>query len=617
MKANDKALKAQALTQPLYFQCRHQALALALACTTDVKAAYAQSRDAFVRAGERALRKPQRDLEVLRDLYAKARPPKAVSTQELMEAAPGLLQLNRQQRAAWALCRVSGLSQQDAQWVLRLSEQAVAEAISEADAQLDQHHVESYGRLLDSMQNKREIWGEVGFSLTQHYRLSRYVRTAVVSLLLLVIGVFLIREGRLAVKVLGFPGSRQPDVIAQGYEEPDFYKRFAPLPGIEAPRVEQRLWERLQPLDESQQLRVAFRFYDPALMADIKEGDRNLLQLYEALYQQGASWGRVHTLMARAIEQYYRNYDRPFMVKDRTADFQSDFASLYDSALHVAQGSGFMQTLSAQPEVFADEASFNDYLISPRFRGELPEVARLCYAYSVVRQAQLKHETIDAQSQEVYETLIFAFHNPIGLGGKLAPASFSYTQADTDAFFPVRQRLGEHLYEQTLRRVKSLLPQAQVTSDILEGSESSLFSATLTKAEILRLARGDARFSFIGIAPPYAQGYLPGLEHGLADAISQDKERVYEVYLVDREYVLYSINYAAPLTLPQGFIDQLRVLVPSQDTLFEQLIGYTYQIRFAHPTQMPGWRILRDIYKNEALHYTLRQYKHFSLMDRY
>lgn len=616
MKANESALRAQALLQPLYFQCRRRALALALVIAMDADAAYALSRDAFIRAGQRVIRRPQRDLELLRELWRRAQPPRAPKSDQIEASAPGISGLSRADRAAWALCRAGGRSTEEARYVLNLGDQALAAALERADAVLPAGAAEGFGRLIDRLQNRREIWGEVAFSLEQHYRVSRRVRVVLVGALLAALGFFIVREGEMALRIVGFPGPGQEAVVARGYEEADFYKRFAPRPGVELPRVEQRLYEQLEGLAPDQRLRVAFRFYDPALMADVREQGLSLLDLYLNMYERGQDWGRVHTLLARGIERYYDGYERPFTVRERKADFQSPYGSIREAALAVARGSGFSATVAAHPEIFRDEAGFNAYLSGQRFRSALPEAAALCYAYVKVEDATRAGESVPPRFREYYETRIFAFDNPGGLDGKLSPAGFDFTREDTDAFFPVRERLGLQLYERTLRLVKTLLPDAQVTSDLLEGGESSLYSATLSKKDLLRLAQEDERFQFIGIAAPYAEGYLPGLEHGLAAALTLNKERVYEVYQIDGEYVLYSINYAAPLTLPRGFIEQFRSKVDVQDTLFEQQISYTYLMRFAHPRQLPGWQILRNSYRDPSLNYALQQYKHFSKMDR-
>jgi len=614
---SDRLKRATALTEPLYLRSRRAALALGFALMQDAKAAYEISRDAFVHLGRRAARKAPEAENLLSRVYQKAKPPRRKGEQQPEAPLSRLSGLQKQQRAAWALCRVCGLAPEAAGQALKLDGVQLKAALEAADQALDDTDAAAFSALLDRMENRREIWGEITFRLERHFRASRSVRTALLSGLAIVLCLLVLREGQLALRVLAFPGREQADVISRSYDDAAFYRRYPPRENAALPGIEKRLYDELLALPAGQKVRAAFLFYDARLMEGIREDGRNLLELYQELFDLGYDRGQVHALLARAIERYFSSYERPFQVRLRKADFVPQDASLYHSALAVAEGSGYSETVKRHPEIFGDEESLKAYFRTPAFQRELPDAKRLCYIYSAVREAELAGQQVEKELRERYEDLIFAFTNPNGLAGRLAPALFSYTKEETDAFFPVRARLGEALYGQTLALVNTLLPGAQVSSDILEGNESSLFSATLSREELFRLARDDRRFQFIGIAAPFLDSGLPGLEHGLADLIAKDKAERHEVYQIDREYLLYSVNYAAPLTLPAGFIAQLRETIPCRDTLFEQLIAYSYQMRFAHPRTLPGWRILRDSYRNEALQFSLRQYKNFSKMDRY
>lgn len=617
MITSDKAKKAQALIQEVYFQMRDRALALALACTLDKRQAYAQSRNTFVRAGKRALQKPQRETDVLGYLYRHAKPTVAQDAQLLDFLPAGFLKLSKLARAAWALSRVEGMAPDEVMKVLGASQSTLTSALSQADQLLDQAHADQFRQLIQKLQDKREIWGEVGFALEQHYRLGHQVRVSLASILLTLLLVFAVRETSLWIKILSFPGAVDASVIGQTYDDPDFYKKVPLLPSVDNPRISQHLAAQLAQMPDEQLLRVALRFYDAELMAGIRQDGENLLDIYVNLYQTGLDRGRVHTLISNAIQRYYGNYQRPFQVKDREEDFGSLYNSIYTCALDLASNSNYSKTVAAHPEIFASKESFSAYLAGKRFQQDLPQVISLLTCEAVVRDQIAGGKPMAANVREEYENLLFAFTNPLGLDGKVNPDPFSYTREETDAFFGKRENLGKELYAQTVKRLQQVLPQAQVTSDILEGNESSLFSATLSKQQILSLAKDDGRFVFLGITAHYAAGYPAGLEHGLAAAIQLDRSKVYDVYMLDEKYVLYSVNYAAPLTLPQGFMDQLRAEVASQDTMFEQKISFTYQMRFAHPQPLAGWRILRAVYLNENLRYTLKDYKYFSKMDKY
>ncbi len=617
MKTGDKAGKAQLLTQEVYFEQRFRALALALACTLDKEQAYAKTRDTFVRAAKRALLSPRRENDALRWLYRRAKPAGIYDAQQFGFLPAGFPKLSKLSRAAWALIRVGGISTDGGAKALGVSPDAFSQALRQADALLGEEHAASFRRFVQKMQDKREIWSEVGFELQQYYRTGHQVRMALAGILVTILLVFALREGSLWIRILRFPGETDKNVISQAYDDPACYKKLPLLPGAGNPRISSHLAAQLEQMPPDQLVRAAFLFYDAQLMEGIRQGGENLLDIYVAFYEKGLDRGRVHILIANAVQRYYGNYSRPFLVSERREDFASHYDSIYTCALDLAKGSSFQRTVDAHPEIFSSRESFDAYLAGARFRQELPQVTDLL-TYEMIAQSHMASgKPMSGNAREKYEGLLFSFTNPSGLGGKLNPDPFSYTREETDPFFSRREALGKELYAKTVLSLGQLLPKAQVTSDILEGNESSLFSATLSKQQVLDLVRDDGRFYFLGITAPYAPGYPAGLEHCLAAFIQSDRGKVYEVYRIDEEYVLYSVNYAAPLTLPQGFIDQLRTRVESRHTMFEQKISFAYQMRFAHPQPLAGWRILRAVYLNESLQYTLRDYKYFSKMDRY
>lgn len=617
MKTSDKAKKAHALTQKVYFHLRDYALALALTCTLDKRQAYAESRDAFVRAGKRAAQRPQRETDALNYLYRHAIQAGIFDSQQFDFLPADFPKLSKLSRAAWALTRAEGMAADEAMIVLGASQNTFSQALNQADQLLNQEHADSFRLLIQKMQDKHEVWSDVGFALEQYYRLGHRVRMAIAGILLTILLVFAVREVSLWIKVLRFPGEIDKTVISQTYGDPACYKKLPLLPRVDNPRISDHLTAQLAQMPDEQMVRVALLFYDAQLMAGIRQGGENLLDIYEEIYEKGLDRGRVHTLIANAIQRYYSSYKRPFRVKDRERNFVSHYDSIYACALDLAGSSNFRKTVNTHPEIFASRENFDAYLTGKRFRQDIPQVIGLL-TYEAIAQSHMESgKPLAAHAQEKYESLLFAFTNPSGLGGKLRPDPFSFTKEKTDTFFAKREILGKELYAQTVRLLEQLLPQAQVTSDILEGSESSLFSATMSKQQILSLVRDDVRFFFMGIAAPYAAGYPAGLEHCLAASIQLDRSKVYDVFLIDEEYVLYSVNYAAPLTLPQGFIDQLRSQVASRHTMFEQKISFIYHMRFAHPQPMAGWHILRAVYLNENLRYTLKDYKYFSKMDKY
>lgn len=592
------AAEREASLKNLYIEQRRAAYALAMAGSGLEEASYDAVKRGLIAAGKRIGRRRFDPNQLLKQLSKLKRAQTASAA-----LSPAFLQLDDTARRVWALKHGSSLDDQAASSILRLHEQEYQEALKRAEAALGPDEAADFNTLLDNMMSRREIWSEVSYELSRQLRLSRYLRIALSGLVACVLLFLLAREGWMGLKILQLSKAGSSHAISESYESPDFYKRFPESPSSELPRMNARLHDRLKALDDAQQLRVAFRFYDSSLFQRITEDGDSLMSLYTAMYDEGLKWGKLHRLMANAISLYYSNYERPFLPAQRSQDFKSNYASIYDAAKALSTGSEFRHTAEAFPDFFKDREGFESYLYSNYFMGGIvPGVYQLLSLEKALSPAL----------REDYERSVFAFTNPNGMMGKLDVDGFHFFKEPLARFFALREKLGKAGYQQLVARLKQLLPNSELSSDILEGNESSLFSATLSKQEILKLAKDDARFYFLGVAAPRETGYPARMEHGLTELAVKDLMKPRQVYQIDEEFLQHSINFAAPLRLPQGFIDELRQARACKDTQFEFFLRYDYHMRFAHPQQRTGYGLLRAIYGNPALQFASADFKSFT-----
>lgn len=592
-----RAPEREALLKKFYLERRLAAYALALSGTLLEEASYAEVKRAMVLAGKRIVRGRFSEVKLLRRL-ARLKP--GARTSDAL--SPAFKALDAEARRAWALKHGAQLMDEEARRMLSMEEGAHRDALARAEVALGQGEGEAFRALIAGMLARREIWSEVSYDLSRQLRATRYLRLALTSLAACLALLFLAREGWMGIRILRLKNAAPEAVISQSYDNPDFYKRFPTAAGEAGQGISPRLYEQLQPLPDGQLVRVAFRFYDSQLLRSIKQDDQSLMDLYVDMYDEGLRWGKLHRLMANAITLYYGNYERPFMPRERQKDFVSHYASIYDAALELARGTDFEGTMKAFPEFFDSPEGFESYLYSNYFLGGIvPGV------YYLLKTEQ----SLSEDTREEYERLIFAFTNPNGMNSQLELDSFHFFKQQSTRFYSLRESLGKAYYQQAVEQCRRLLPDALLTSDILEGSESSLFSATLSKERILALAEADPRFHFLGIAAPYSAASPDRLEHGLADLASRELFERRPVYQIDEVFQQYAINYAAPLRLPQGFIDELRQLRACKDTQFEWILKYDYHLRFAHPQQRSGYSLLRAVYGNPALQFSSADFKSF------
>lgn len=616
MSENASTSSAEESLQNLYYMTRYPALALALALTLDRDKAFDASEKAHILEGGR--REGKADLRTVLRRLLRVTPLIEEADDVCQPVLKRLAGLDREARIVWTLRRVCGFSTDETIRLLSKPSAAADVALTRAERLLKEQDANSFKQLVSEMLEKKELWSDITFGITQRKSLNRRIIRVFGLAVLAAVLFFLGREALFLARVLSLDAQAPEQTLYDRYDSELLYKRFPERPSADNPRVNQPLMERLNGVSDGQMLRVAFRFYDNALMRETRTDGQNLEELYTVLYNETLDRGRVNTLMANALNAYYANYRRPFRTEDRESDFQSVYESVYHAALDIARGSDFKQTSAQHPEIFKSRESFQAYLSSPDFINEAPYLYPLISLEMKMSSVRQENVTEPPRLRQEYEDALFAFTNPGGYGGKVSVNSFPFRAESLKSFFALREKLGKEFYALNVRQCGLALPEdASLSSDILEGSESSLFSATLTKKDILRLADQDARFFFLGVTPPKVPFFEGRIEAELALLSRAELLRRHEVYLINEEYLLYSINYAAPLKLPQGFIDEIRAKLNCEDTGFEMEVQYHYQMRYAHPQTRSGYGILRALLLNDKAQFVTRQYKYFSRMASY
>lgn len=598
--------------EAVYHQSRRLAICLSLASAGDEATAYALSTKAHAWALGRSARKARDVSAVLGRLYRSL--PRTVKDSAQFA---DLHRLDKEARSVYALLVAGGLEKEQVRSILGLNETRFEQARLQADQALDEAFTQAFTAEVDRMLMRKEIWSDVLFVAGRKQSTGRKLRLAFGALLAAFLLFALGREVMALVKITVQGMEPGPALLSSRYQEEDFYKRRLETMSLLEPRLAGSLLDSLQDLPEDQLVRVAFRYYDRQAMLGIREQGSNLEDLYVALFKKSQTQGQINTLVANAIIKYFDAYQRPFQVRQRTEDFKSRYDSIYQAALELSEGSGFARIVAEHQEIFGSKEQFDAYLYGRLFINQAPQIFFLLRAHYILDTAVQSGQPVDQSLREDYEDAIFAFTNPVGLNGRFNVAPYAFLPGENAAFFAIREHLGKQLYEANVASCLKALPEeAQANSDILEGSESSLFSASLTKKEILRLAKTDSRFEFLGLA--VSPGPLSSLrmESELYHQAREGLFKKHQVYRLDEEYRLYSINYAAPLALPRGFIRDLRSIIDCQDTQFEMEIQYNYHMRYAHPEERLGYSLLRKNMLSPDIAYTTSQYKSFYKMSR-
>lgn len=616
MKNNRKPLTDPIQLQELYYHSRFPALALALAVTLNTGEAYRNSKKAHIMEGSGSGKII--DLHsILRRVLKFSRFAESKG-KEIHPALENLQKLDKEARIVWVLKTVCEVSRSDISALLKKAPETVSASLVRAEKQLNENDASCMKNLVSELLSKKELWNDITFGITQRKSIGRKAFLATCIAFLATALILAGREALTLVRVLQLQARASESTLVERYDSETYYKRIPERPSNENPRINQALMERLNEMEDDQDLRAAFRFYDRNVMLETQIDGQNLEGLYTGMYEESVDKGRIATLAANALNAYYANYKRLFKVKERDADFLSKYGSIYDAAIDIAKGSGFEQTVTAHPEIFSNRDVFEQYLFSRQFIREVPHLYNLLNLEIQIAGFRETKPSNDPQLREAYEDALFAFFNPGGYGGKASVTAFPFESEQVKQFFSLRERLGKELYHLNVQQCSQVIPaDSALHSDILEGSESSLFSATFSKKELLLLAEHDDRFFFLGIAAPAAAFFDSHVEADLADRSLEGLLKKHDIYQINEDFLLYSLNYAAPLALPQGFIDDIRNKLDCEDTGFEMELQYTYQMRYAHPQTRTGYGILRALTLNQEVQFTSQDYKYFSKMAAY
>ncbi|MDO5022457.1 MAG: hypothetical protein Q4E07_03850, partial [Eubacteriales bacterium] len=508
---------------------------------------------------------------------------------------------DKKSRAAYVFKHILHLKDEDAADILSVSIEKYLHLAGETDPLFNARFCETIHTLLD----KKEIWHNIEYSLSRHFTIGRRFRNTLIATLSIFALIFASFELYYCIKIGRI--KKASEQIASVYlSDKDYYKNTAFLASSTLPNMDTKLFNALQTMEDDNLIRVAFRFYDPKIMLQSGLQGETLLSLYTDMYNTGFDRGLVHSLIAKGISQYYANYKTPFLPRFREEDFKSEYENYFISTLDFAKSHGFLELVEKHPNIFESKQSFDDYLKTKLALEEFKPINSLIrLEYDMQSEINLREE---------YETAIFSFFNSDYTQGNFSPKPFAYTNEELEVFEKKKRQLGDILCQNLFKACAEILKNQSLTQNIYGGDDISLFSADFTKKQLLDIAKSDPRFVFLGTDAPYSPTYPKNIENALTAEILKNKWTKQDIFIIDEKFDPMSVNYLAPLRLPMGFIEQFRSQTNAGNTLFEQITGYGYRIRYAHSKKMLGVFILRDIVKNDTQNYgyCLKKFKPFT-----
>lgn len=531
-------------------------------------------------------------------------------------------ELSPDELRSFLLCRCSGLSCYDAAKLMNTTSTQVGLHVAAADeAAIRVFQCNGWSdavmMIRDSLKriiNSKDPWFTICFKVEQHFNVGRKVEAVCLSLLVLVAGFFIVRELVYFAEIKALPAYSEPGgsaPISVDSNSASYWRRSA-LEYNYHDSISDSLYSALKGIEDDALVRVDFKFYDRNIMLGvIDEYGRTLEDVYINFFRQGRSAANMNMVIVVGIREYFKNYNQPWQPEHRTEDFVSEYADLYSCIIELAESKAsygldnYQRAIDEHPEVFGTRESYYEYITSDHF---LLEMAG--WLYDLVN-CQIRMESYAAdpssltdeearQLREEYEYAIFGFF--VNNADELLPEQNDLSVDQINEIKVYRYLLGEQLHKELLEEVKRFEFDA-LCDNMIFDSEMGCFSANLTKAQILELARTDDRFRFMGVSVAATpEGYPEGMEARLYDKMySGDTQSArYNIFMVDSNYWANSINYTVKLAMPEMFLEDMFEKEPSMSgSLFEDQIGLHFDVRYGHYIKSASeYNILRLLVSN-------------------
>lgn len=606
MGKGKRAQRCIEMLKPFYDRHRLAVFINMYMATLDEEAALEATASVFAEFGARIKRYSALenvDCILFKKALAEASRLKAAESDDI--PAKLIRELTPEELRAWLLCRCSGVSCHDAAGLMNTTSTQVELYVAAADEAAmrlfecgDWHGAVSALRTrLKRIINSKDPWFTICFKIEQRFNAGRKVEVALLSLLVLIAGFFIVRELVYFAKVKSLPAyteKTEASPVSVDSNADDYWRGSAVKYNYHD-RISDSLHTMLNGMADDTVVRVDFKFYDRAIMLNnLDEYDRNLEDVYIECFNQGRSAANLNTVIVIGIREYFSNYELPWQPYEREKDFVSEYEDLYScllefSAEKASYGlNNYQAIIDEHPEVFASRESYYEYITSYHFIVEMAG-----WMYDLV-ECQLRMEDYmsapssltaseAAQLREEYESAIFGYF--VNDADDMLPVQNDLTQEQTNELKVYRYLLGDLLHEELLKEVESFGFDA-LCDNLIFDSEIGCFSANLTKARILELAETDERFRFMGISVSATpEGYPEGMEARLYDRMHSEytSETRYDIFMVDSDYWANSLNYTVKLKLPEAFIEDMFEAEPSmRGSLFEAQVGLYYDVRYGH-----------------------------------
>lgn len=606
MEKGKRARRCIETLRPFYDRYRLAVFINMYAATLDEEAALEATASAFAEFGAKI--KHYSTLEnvdcmLFKKVMAEAAKQKPAESDDVL--AKLIKELTPEELTAWLLCRCSNLSCHDAAYLMNTASTQVELYVAAADEAAmrifecdNWYDAVSVPRMrLKHIINSKDPWFTICFKIEQRFTVGRKIEIAILSLLVIVAGFFIVREIVYFAEVKALPiyvEKTDAFPVSADSNAADYWRRSAVKYNYHD-RISDSLYSKLGGMADDTVVRVDFKFYDRAVMLNNSdEYGRNLEDVYIECFRQGQSAANLNMLIVIGIQEYFSNYELPWQPYERKEDFVSEYADLYSCLLELSAKKdsygldNYQKIIDEHPEVFATRESYYEYITSRHFIIEMAS-----WLYDLVA-CQLKMEsymsdpssltTSEAeQLREDYEYAIFGYF--VNGANDLLPLQNDLTEEQISDLKLYRYLLGEQLHEALLKEVEGFGFDA-LCDNLIFDSEIGCFSANLTKERILELAETDERFRFMGVSVSATpEGYPEGMEARLYDQLHSEYtlSTRYDIFMVDADYWANSLNYTVKLALPEAFIEDMFEAEPSmKNSLFAEQVGLHYDVRYGH-----------------------------------
>jgi hypothetical protein len=609
----------------LYVQFKKDVVSLAIAGAKNFDAAFVCLERTFKRASKQTgrLRDPEKArLTLLKTVLREAKRAKRRGrfASKLLNAGESefidklFSGMGEDPLSAWTLKYAIGVPDDGISFVTRRGSEKVSADLSEAEEKLSKvfpalspgEAAERYAAILEKLSDGAEVWGNISFYVENR---RKNIIPAVIGIALVLAAAMLgAREAFFLIKSWSIPAySRDSLSLAELPDSPTYWENCLIEPDEEYPSVNRSFMDTLAGLPDDVYVPVDFVFYDRDVMRSVTEQGHDLESLYTELYEKGSDTASVNRAISLGILEYYRTYEIPWLPEKRDKDFVSPYKSIYESTIKRLSELSGDETYSREiavtekhPEIFSDEESFNAYMYSMRFISEAPIYYGLLAAeYEMKAYLSGGSKLTEAEADELrlrYETEIFAFYHRTG--GKFEPLDSAVTYEELEPYFAVRESIAERLKRELEKACAAVEGIVDIKSEYRSVYDISGFSALMTKARILELAKTDGRFKFYGVSLDRPEGYPSNMENELALMLALEEKpgTRYTIYRVDDEYVEFSTNYWVPYRLPEGFIKDLRDKIPCDGSMFEFQVGYHFTNGVGHKAVLSKLQLLREMY---------------------